>query len=120
MHSTEKPQGFFCILYARKMLPQKLNNKACLLRKLAKTPFLVGAFSFKGKKPDSYSDLFFSRRFSSEKSPTITVASFFSVILQSHSDWSNFLTIETTKTTKAKSGQRKLVQKGHPFHFLLF
>ena len=45
----------------------------------------------------------FSRRFSSEKSPTITVASLFSfffVRLQSHSDWSTFLTIETTKTTK--------------------
>ena len=43
----------------------------------------------------------FSRRFSSEKSPNTTVASFFSffsVRLQSHSDWSTFLTIETTKT----------------------
>ena len=45
----------------------------------------------------------FSRRFSSEKSPAITVANFFlfSVRLQSHSDWSTFLTTETTKTTKA-------------------
>ena len=43
-----------------------------------------------------------SRRFSSEKCPTLTVASFFSfffVRLQSHSDWATFLTIETTKTT---------------------
>ena len=46
---------------------------------------------------------FFSRRFSSEKCPTITVASFFYffVRLQSHSDWSIFLTTETTKTTEA-------------------
>ena len=46
--------------------------------------------------------LVFSRRFSSEKCPTITVArlfSFFFVRLQSHSDWATFLTIETTKTT---------------------
>ena len=46
--------------------------------------------------------LVFSRRFSSEKCPTLTVASFFSfffVRLQSHSDWATFLTIETTKTT---------------------
>ena len=45
----------------------------------------------------------FSRRFSSEKSPTITVASFFSfffVRLQSQSDWSTFLTIETTKAIR--------------------
>ena len=68
---------------------------------------------------------FFSRRFSSERAPTITVASFFFffVRLQSHSDWSTLLTIETTKTTKAikaMSGQRKLVQKGPPFLFLLF
>ena len=44
----------------------------------------------------------FSRRFSSEKCPTLTVASFFFfffVRLQSHSDWATFLTIETTKTT---------------------
>ena len=44
----------------------------------------------------------FSRRFSIEKCPTLTVASFFSfffVRLQSHSDWATFLTIETTKTT---------------------
>ena len=34
---------------------------------------------------------------------TITVTSFFSffVKLQSHSDWSTFLTTKTTKTTKA-------------------
>ena len=38
----------------------------------------------------------FSRRFSSEKCPTLTVASFFFVRLQSHSDWATFLTIETT------------------------
>ena len=65
----------------------------------------------------------FSRRISSEKSPTSTVASFFPfffVRLLSHSDWSTFLTIETTKTTKAKSGQWKLVQKGPPFHFFTF
>ena len=44
----------------------------------------------------------FSRRFSNEKCPTITVAGFFSfffVRLQSHSDWTTFLKIETTKTT---------------------
>ena len=43
----------------------------------------------------------FSRRFSREKCPTLTVASFFPffVRLKSHSDWATFLTIETTKTT---------------------
>ena len=45
----------------------------------------------------------FSRRFSREKCPTLTVACFFFffffVRLQSHSDWATFLTIETTKTT---------------------
>ena len=66
----------------------------------------------------------FSRRFSSEKCPTLTVTSFFFVRLQSHSDWETFHTIKTTKTTTIrrylKSGQRKLVQKGPPFHILLF
>ena len=48
--------------------------------------------------------------------------SFFFVRLQSHSDWATFITIETTKTTSIRdqAGQRKLVQKGPPFHFLLF
>ena len=49
-----------------------------------------------------YHSCIFSRRFSGEKSQTITVASFFSfffVRLQSHTDWATFLTIETTKTT---------------------
>ena len=50
--------------------------------------------SFKGIPPG-----IFSRRFSSEKCPTLTVASFFFVRLQSHSDWATFLTIETTKPT---------------------
>ena len=47
-------------------------------------------------------EFFFSRRFSSEKTPTVTVArcfSFFFVRLQSHSDWATFLTVETTKAT---------------------
>ena len=54
------------------------------------------------------SNAVFSRRFSSEKSPTITVASFlffFFVRLQSHSDWATFLTIETTKTTTIRPSQ---------------
>ena len=63
--------------------------------------FLVGAFSFKEKSPTITRGSFFSRRFSSEKCPTITVTSFCFVKLQSHSDWSTFLTTETTKTTKA-------------------
>ena len=44
----------------------------------------------------------FSRHFSREKCPTLTVASFF-VRLQFHSDWATFLTIETTKTTTIRS-----------------
>ena len=51
--------------------------------------FLVGAFSLKKKSPTNTVGSFFSRRFSSEKCPTITVASFFFfffVRLQSHSD----------------------------------
>ena len=43
--------------------------------------FLVGAFSLTEKSPTitvgSFFHFFFSRRFSSEKSPTITVTSFF-------------------------------------------
>ena len=46
--------------------------------------------------------LIFSRRFSREKCPTLTVASFFFVRLQSHSAWATFLTIETTKTTSIR------------------
>ena len=44
---------------------------------------------------------YFNRRFSSEKCPTLTLASFFLFFVrqQSHSDWATFLTIETTKTT---------------------
>ena len=45
---------------------------------------------------------FVSRRFPSEKCPTLTVASFFFVRLQSHSVWATFLTIETTKTTSIR------------------
>ena len=44
----------------------------------------------------------FCRRFSREKCPTLTVASFFFVRLQSHSDWATFLTIDTTKTTSIR------------------
>ena len=67
----------------------------------------------------------FSRRFSREKCPTLTVASFFSfffVRLQSHSDWATFLTIETTKTTTIRGQVRsaEISAKGSPFHFLLF
>ena len=49
--------------------------------------------------------------------------SFFFVRLQSHSDWATFLKIETTKTTSIRPSPeilRKLVQKGPPFHILLF
>ena len=52
--------------------------------------FLVGAFSLKEKSPTITRGSFFSRRFSSEKCPTITVTSFCFVRLQSHSDWSTF------------------------------
>ena len=70
-------------------------------------------------------DIVFSRRFSSEKCPTITLASFFSFVfvrLQSHSDWATFLTIETTKTTSIRGQVRsaEISAKGSPFHFLLF
>ena len=63
---------------------------------------LVNTFSIRSSPISKLNMVVFSRRFSSEKSPTITVASFFSffsVRLQSHSDWATFLTIETTKTT---------------------
>ena len=64
----------------------------------------------------------FSRRFSSEKCPTLSVASFFFVRLQSHSDWATFLTIETTKTTSIRGQVRsaEISAKGSPFHFLFF
>ena len=63
--------------------------------------FLVGAFSFK------------------EKSPTITVASFF---FRQTTELIAYVPLftETDKTTQAKSGQWKLSAKGPPFHFLPF
>ena len=61
---------------------------------------LVGAFSFQRKIPDCSSDLFFLQITDlTLKGPLFT---------------------ETTKTTKAKSGQQKLSPKGPFFHFLLF
>ena len=80
-------------------------------------PFLVGAFPL--------SDCFFSRRFSREKCPTLTVASFFSfffVRLQSHSDWATFLTIETTKTTSIRGQVRsaEISAKGSPLSLFIF
>ena len=65
--------------------------------------FLVGAFSFK------------------EKSPTITVASFFSFFRQTTELIAYVpLFTETDETTQAESGQWKLSAKGPPFHFLPF
>ena len=64
----------------------------------------------------------FSRRFSREKCPTLTVASFFFVRLQSHSDWATFLTIETTKTTSIRGQVRsaEITAKGSPLSFFYF
>ena len=85
----------------------------------------------------------FCRRFSSEKCPTLTVASFlvgafleksarllqwlvfflfFFVRLQSHSDWATFLTIETTKTTSIRGQVRsaEISAKGSPLSFFTF
>ena len=66
--------------------------------------FLVGAFSFK------------------EKSPTITVASFFSFFFRQTTELIAYVPLftETDKTTQAKSGQWKLSAKGPTFHFLPF
>ena len=62
--------------------------------------FLASAFSFKGKIPDSYSDPFvFFLQTTDLKGPFFT---------------------ETTKPTKAKSGQRNLSAKGPPFMFYFF
>ena len=63
--------------------------------------FLVGAFSFK------------------EKSPTITVASFFSFFFRQTTELIAYVPLftETDKTTQAKSGQWKLSAKGPPFIF---
>ena len=65
--------------------------------------FLVGAFSFK------------------EKSPTITVASFFSFFRQTTELIAYVpLFTETDKFTQAKFDQCKLTAKGPPFVFYLF
>ena len=65
--------------------------------------FLVGAFSFK------------------EKSPTITVASFFSFFRQTTELIAYVpLFTETDKFTQAKFDQCKLTAKGPPFRFLPF
>ena len=77
------------------------------------------------KKSFNIQTPFFSRRFSREKCPTLTVDSFFLfffVRLQSHSDWATFLTIETTKTTSIRGQVRsaEISAKGSPLHFLPF
>ena len=59
--------------------------------------------------------LVFSRRFSSEKSPTITVASFF----RQTTDLIVYVPL-FTETTEAKSGHCKLSAKGPLFHFFTF
>ena len=59
---------------------------------------LVGAFSFKGKMPDTYSDLILTTDLTL-KGPLFT---------------------ETTKTNEAKYGQRKLGAKGPSFKFFYF
>ena len=66
--------------------------------------FLVCAFSFK------------------EKSPTITVASFFFLFFRQTTELIAYVPLftETDKTTQAKSSQWKLSAKGPLFHFLLF
>ena len=66
---------------------------------MASCRFLVDTFSLKEKSPTITVGSFFSRRFSSEKSPTIIVASFifFSSDYNPHPDWSTFLTTQTTK-----------------------
>ena len=62
--------------------------------------FLVGAFSFYGNMPDYCSDLFFL-----QTTDLTLIGPLFT---------------ETTKTTKAKSGQRKLSAKGPHFIFYFF
>ena len=70
---------------------------------MIRTLFLVGAFSFK------------------EKSPTITVASFFSFFRQTTELIAYVpLFAETDKFTQAKFDQCKLTAKGSPFRFLPF
>ena len=66
--------------------------------------FLVGAFSFK------------------EKSPTITVASFFSFFFRQTTELIAYVPLftESDKTTQAKSDQWKFSAKGPPFFFYLF
>ena len=66
--------------------------------------FLVGAFSFK------------------EKSPTITVASFFSFFFRQTTELIVHVPLftETDKFTQAKFDQCKLTAKGPPFRFLPF
>ena len=66
-----------------------------------------------------FSDIF-SRRFSSEKSPNITVASFLFYRQTTISLWLGHFSYNLNYSNyyhKAKSGQRNLVQKGPPFSF---
>ena len=71
--------------------------------------------------PDLSSDLF-SRRLSSEKSPTITVASFFFFFFRQTTELIAYVPLftETDKFTQAKFDQCKLTAKGPPFRFLPF
>ena len=76
-------------------------NITTKMNKIKNTCFLVGAFSFK------------------EKSPTITVASFF---FRQTTELIAYVPLftETDKFTQAKFHQCKLTAKGPPFRFLPF
>ena len=78
-------------------------------------------FSFEGKMPGYSSDCFLVGAFSfKEKSPTITVASFF--FFRQTTELIAYVPLftETDKFTQAKFDQCKLTAKGPPFRFLPF
>ena len=64
---------------------------------------------------------YFGRKMTNTNVNRIThvLSDFFSSDYNPHPDWSSFLTTETTKTTKAKSGQRKQCN-GSPLSFFTF
>ena len=109
--------GYFSTSIIGKKTKSLLHFKHCSDRSSASSNFMSPFISFKTSK-----QLFLVGAFSfKEKSPIITVASFFSFFRQTTELIAYVpLFTETDKTTQAKSGQWKLSAKGPPFIFYLF
>ena len=100
----ERSRTFFSLFYTLKLLALLCNVFFRGHPSVMTSHFLVGAFSFK------------------EKSPTITMASFFFFFFRQTTELIAYVPLftETHKFTQAKFHQCKLFAKGPPFRFLPF